>query len=172
MKDKILNYIMVILLVLLIAIAIFKTSSKEFQNQVYEAINNIQMQAFGTKPSKEEFKPQTPNNVDKNSLRKTAEPDFGPYMRELQKSIKSNWIPPKGNESKRVVLIFKIAKNGKLLANKVFKSSGIVEADEAAIKAVNLTAPFKPLPKEFKGKSVDIQFTFDYNVFNKKQKRF
>lgn len=172
MKDKILNYIMVILLVLLIAIAIFKTSSKEFQNQVYKAINNIQMQAFGTKQSKEEFKSQTPNNVDKYSLQKTAEPDFGPYMRELQKSIKSNWTPPKGNESKRVVLIFKIAKNGKLLANKVFKSSGIVAADEAAIKAVNLTAPFKPLPKEFKGKSVDIQFTFDYNVFNKKQKRF
>ena len=42
------------------------------------------------------------------------EPDFGPYMRELQRRIKMNWDPPKGNESKRVVLLFKIAKDGRL----------------------------------------------------------
>ena len=34
----------------------------------------------------------------------------------------------------------------------------------AALNAVKLTAPFRPLPPEFKGNSVDIQFTFDYNV--------
>jgi len=31
------------------------------------------------------------------------EPDFGPYMRELQRRIKLNWDPPKGNERKTVV---------------------------------------------------------------------
>lgn len=93
------------------------------------------------------------------------EPDFGPYMRELQRRIKMNWDPPKGNESKRVVLLFKIAKDGRLLSVRVSKSSGIQAADKAAISAVELTAPFKPLPPEFKGSSVDIQFTFDYNVF-------
>lgn len=93
------------------------------------------------------------------------EPDFGPYMRELQRRIKMNWDPPKGNESKRVVLLFKIAKDGRLLSVRVSKSSGIQAADRAAVSAVELTAPFKPLPPEFKGTSVDIQFTFDYNVF-------
>ena len=93
------------------------------------------------------------------------EPDFGPYMRELQRRIKMNWDPPKGNESKRVVLLFKIAKDGRLLSCKVVKTSGVQAADRAAISAVELTAPFKPLPPEFKGQSVDIQFTFDYNVF-------
>lgn len=93
------------------------------------------------------------------------EPDFGPYMRELQRRIKMNWDPPKGNESKRVVLLFKIAKDGRLLSVRVSKSSGIQAADKAAISAVELTAPFKPLPPEFRGSSVDIQFTFDYNVF-------
>ncbi|MBS6602334.1 MAG: TonB family protein [Brachyspira sp.] len=93
------------------------------------------------------------------------EPDFGPYMRELQRRIKMNWNPPKGNESKRVVLLFKIAKDGRLLSCSVFKSSGLPSADSAAINAVKLTAPFKPLPAEFKGQSIDIQFTFDYNVF-------
>ena len=93
------------------------------------------------------------------------EPDFGPYMRELQRRIKMNWDPPKGNESKRVVLLFKIARDGRLLSVRVFKSSGLPNADKAALSAVELTAPFKPLPAEFKGSSIDIQFTFDYNVF-------
>ena len=93
------------------------------------------------------------------------EPDFGPYMRELQRRIKMNWDPPKGNESKRVVLLFKIAKDGRLLSCSVFKSSGLPNADKAAINAVQATAPFRPLPAEFKGQSIDIQFTFDYNVF-------
>ena len=93
------------------------------------------------------------------------EPDFGPYMRELQRRIKMNWDPPKGNESKRVVLLFKIAKDGRLLSCSVFKSSGLQNADAAALNAVKLAAPFKPLPPEYKGQSIDIQFTFDYNVF-------
>lgn len=93
------------------------------------------------------------------------EPDFGPYMRELQRRIKMNWDPPKGNESKRVVLLFKIAKDGRLLSCSVFKSSGLQNADAAAINAVKLAAPFRPLPPEFKGQNIDIQFTFDYNVF-------
>lgn len=93
------------------------------------------------------------------------EPDFGPYMRELQRRIKMNWDPPKGNESKRVVLMFKIAKDGRLLSCSVFKSSGLPNADKAAINAVQATAPFRPLPAEFKGQHIDIQFTFDYNVF-------
>ncbi len=93
------------------------------------------------------------------------EPDFGPYMRELQRRIKMNWDPPKGDQSKRVVLMFKIAKDGRLLSCSVHKSSGLPNADKAAIQAVQLTAPFKPLPPDFKGPNIDIQFTFDYNVF-------
>lgn len=93
------------------------------------------------------------------------EPDFGPYMKELQRRIKMNWDPPKGNESKRVILLFSIARDGRLLNVKVHRSSGLPAADNAAINAVKLTAPFKPLPPDFKGNSVDIQFTFDYNVF-------
>ena len=93
------------------------------------------------------------------------EPDFGPYMRELQRRIKMNWEPPKGNESKRVVLLFKIARDGRLISHSVYRSSGLPAADRAAMHAVELTAPFKPLPPEYKGDSVDIQFTFDYNVF-------
>ena len=86
-------------------------------------------------------------------------------MKELQRRIKMNWDPPKGNESKRVILLFSIARDGRLLNVKVHKSSGLNSADNAAVNAVKLTAPFKPLPPDFKGDKVDIQFTFDYTVF-------
>ena len=94
-----------------------------------------------------------------------AEPDFGPYMRELQAKIKRNWDPPKSNQSKRTVLIFTIAKDGRLLNTRIYKSSGIPAVDKAALSAVEYSAPFKPLPREFKGSDIDIHFTFDYNVF-------
>ncbi len=106
--------------------------------------------------------PGNPNG--KPGIDAIKEPDFGPYMKELQRRIKMNWDPPKGNESKRVVLLFKIARDGRLLNVNVHKSSGLEAADKAAINAVKLTAPFRPLPPEFKGDHVDIQFTFDYNV--------
>lgn len=91
--------------------------------------------------------------------------DFGPYMRELQRRIKMNWEPPQGSESKQIVLLFKIAKDGRLLSCSVLKSSGSQKSDNAALNAVRLTAPFRPLPADFKGQSVNIQFTFSYNVF-------
>ncbi len=86
-------------------------------------------------------------------------------MADLQRRIKMNWDPPKGNESKRVVLLFKIARDGRLLSVSVYRSSGLASADNAALNAVRATAPFRPLPANFRGSSVDIQFTFDYNVF-------
>lgn len=93
------------------------------------------------------------------------DPDFGPYMAELQRRIKRNWRPPRRNQSKRVILLFTIAKDGRLLNLKVHRTSGEPDTDRAAISAVQLSAPFKPLPTDFSGSSIDIQFTFDYNVF-------
>jgi len=94
------------------------------------------------------------------------QPNWGPYMRDLEQRIKRNWSPPKGDSSKRVVITFTIARDGRLLTHKVTKSSGVPMADRAAMSAIELTAPFRPLPPEFKGQSVPIEFTFDYNVLN------
>ena len=91
-------------------------------------------------------------------------PDWGPYMRELERRIKRNWNPPKGDASKRVVVLFKIGRDGRLLSIRVSKSSGSISNDDAAKAAIELTAPFTPLPPEFKGSNIDIEFTFDYNV--------
>ncbi len=91
-------------------------------------------------------------------------PQWGPYMRELESKIKRNWHPPKGDTSKRVVLLFKIGRRGELLFVRVSKPSGSSANDQAAISAVQMSAPFRALPPEFTGSSVEIEFTFDYNV--------
>ena len=91
-------------------------------------------------------------------------PQWGPYMRELESKIKRNWHPPKGDTSKRVVLLFKIGRRGELLSVRVSKPSGSSANDQAAMSAVQMSAPFRALPPEFTGSSVEIEFTFDYNV--------
>lgn len=94
-----------------------------------------------------------------------ADVDFGPYMADMQRRVKRAWFPPKGNESKRVVMLWKIKKDGTVTDVKVDKSSGVKPADEAAVTAVKNASPFRPLPTGSPD-VVDIQFTFDYNVFN------
>ncbi len=91
-----------------------------------------------------------------------------PYMIALERKIKNNWTPPKSDISKRVVVVFEIAKDGKLLSSKITKSSGNKKADRAALDAIIISEPFKPLPSEFKGESVPIEFTFDYNILGPK----
>lgn len=93
-----------------------------------------------------------------------ADVDFGPYMADLQRRIKKHWFPPKGNESKRVVVIFKVHSGGELSGLHIDHGSGVAIADNAALKAVEDAAPFRPLPAGAPD-IVDIQFTFDYNVF-------
>ncbi len=94
-----------------------------------------------------------------------ADVDFGPYMADLQRRIKRAWFPPKGMETKVVTAVFKVHQQGELSDLKLHKSSGVAIADQAALKAVENAAPFRPLP-EGSPENIDIQFTFDYNVFN------
>ncbi len=90
--------------------------------------------------------------------------DFGPYMNDLQRRIKRAWRPPRGNESKRVIVTFKINKVGELSDLVLKIGSGYEPSDKAALLAVQAAAPFARLP-EGAPSIVDIEFTFDYNVF-------
>ena len=94
-----------------------------------------------------------------------AKADFGPYLADLQRRIKRAWFPPKGYESKRVVVVFKVNKDGALSNLRLDHASGAAIADQAALKAVENAAPFRPLPRGASA-DVDIPFTFDYNVFS------
>ncbi len=108
----------------------------------------------------------TDQQNQKNISEQTAPaPDFGPYMRSMQRKIKSNWNPPSAKTSNKVVLLYSLDRKGNVKKCSVLKSSGLKKTDEAAKDALYKSAPFGNLPAEYKGKSVDVQFTFDYNVF-------
>jgi TonB family protein len=90
--------------------------------------------------------------------------DFSSYMKKLQKRIKKNWNPPKREESKSITIIFIVDKKGDFPYTKILKSSNDQLFDEAAIKAIKDSAPYMPLPDDYNGDNVDIEFKFDYNV--------
>lgn len=91
--------------------------------------------------------------------------DFGSYLAEVQKRIKKNWYPPRGEESKSVTLKFKVRKDGSAYSIKLVTSSGLSIVDQAAVTAVKTASPFPTLPAGSPDE-IDIKFTFDYNVFN------
>lgn len=93
-----------------------------------------------------------------------AEPDFGPYIAELQRRIRRNWSPPVEDRSKHVVAYFVIGRDGRLLELRIDRSSGSTAADNAALAAVRASAPFRQLPPNFRGSSIPVQFIFDYET--------
>ena len=116
-----------------------------------------------------------PSNPDANnnpngpaSLGARADIEFGPYMSALQRKIKMAWKPPRGSESNRIVVMFTINKNGYIQNIQLVTPSRLSDANAAALDAVKRAAPFDPLPAG-SPPSVDIEFTFDYNVFKKER---
>lgn len=92
------------------------------------------------------------------------DPDFTEYLRKLQLRIRRAWMPPRQPNSKSTVIIFTIGVNGELLSTRMQRSSGESAMDDAAMQAIRNSAPFPHLP-QYATDSVDVQFTFDYNVF-------
>ncbi|MFQ5778355.1 MAG: energy transducer TonB [Terriglobia bacterium] len=97
--------------------------------------------------------------------------DFGPYMIRLLRDIRRNWyavIPEsvRWGEQGRVVIVFTILKNGDVPPGQpdVVASSGRSYLDRPAMAAIRTSKPFPPLPEEFTGDNIVLQFTFLYNL--------
>ncbi|MBY0549905.1 MAG: TonB family protein [Candidatus Obscuribacterales bacterium] len=107
------------------------------------------------------------HNTDglKNAREAQGTPDFTAYMQDLQRRIKRAWFPSRTDLSNRVVVLFKVHSDGSVSDVSIRRSSGITRHDNAALTAVQNAAPFPPLPK-YSPDAVDIEFTFDYNVFS------
>jgi len=83
---------------------------------------------------------------------------------DIQRRIKRAYFPPKSNESHHIVVQFHVHRHGELSNLHVVLSSGIFICDQAALKAVENAAPFRPLPEGAKDEEA-FEMTFDYNVF-------
>ncbi len=88
-----------------------------------------------------------------------------PYTTELVRRLRTNWHPPSSQSDSRVVVMFDLMKDGTLTKCKVTQSSGIPKIDQAALKAVADTTPYKPWPADSAVKknenAVSFQQTFE-----------
>ncbi|MFA7340383.1 MAG: TonB C-terminal domain-containing protein [Candidatus Obscuribacterales bacterium] len=91
--------------------------------------------------------------------------NYGPFMADLQRRIYKGWHPPKLSESYKLMTFFKINRAGEFLGIRVITPHALESVNEAAIKAVKDAAPFR-FPAVSREKAVDIEFSFDYNVYN------
>lgn len=107
-----------------------------------------------------------------SSLAKDVAPDINTetatYMRNMQMKIKKSWTPPKLDTKQTIVLLYEINKNGKVISARIKKSSGNIALDESALQALYSAQPFGKFP-DAKLKTINVEFTFDYNMCNKKK---
>ena len=86
------------------------------------------------------------------------------YIKDIEVSIKTNWTPPVGSNLKKASVKFTVNKEGELINNQIYSSSGLVEFDKSALDAIELSKPFPPLPDKLNRETLDIIFTFDFNI--------
>jgi len=63
-----------------------------------------------------------------------------------------------------VAIQFSIARDGKVPKLVIAAPSGADTLDRAAVAGISASTPFPPLPAEFKGDRVVLQFNFTYNM--------
>jgi TonB family protein len=94
--------------------------------------------------------------------------DFRPYLLQILSLVRKNWfavIPESARLGNRGVvdLQFIIGRDGRVVKLVIAMPSGSEALDKAAVAAVSASVPFPPLPNEFKGQEVRLQFAFKYN---------
>jgi TonB family protein len=95
--------------------------------------------------------------------------DFGPYLARVVYIVRRNWysvIPESARlgEKGRVGIVFEILKNGEVPQLRLVASSGSDPLDRAALAGIRASIPFPPLPEEFTGNHLVLQFIFLYNI--------
>jgi TonB family protein len=96
--------------------------------------------------------------------------DFTSYLRQILLTVKRNWqtvIPESvrllGRRGK-VSVVLSIGRNGQIEKLVFNEQSGTDSLDKAAVAGVSMSQPFPPLPSEFKGDKIVVQFNFAYNA--------
>jgi periplasmic protein TonB len=96
--------------------------------------------------------------------------DFGTrfawYVQAVQRTVSQNWlkyeIDPRITSAQRVYITFDIARDGHPSNVQVEQSSGVPSLDISAVRAIQRIDTFGPLPSEYSGSKVSVEFWFDY----------
>ena len=96
--------------------------------------------------------------------------DFGTrfawYVQGVQRVVSENWlkyeVDPRITSAQRVYITFDIARDGRPGNVQVEQSSGVPSLDISAMRAIQRIDTFGPLPSEYSGSKVSVEFWFDY----------
>ncbi len=96
--------------------------------------------------------------------------DFGTrfawYVQNVQRVVSQNWlkyeIDPSIKSGDRVYITFDIGRDGRPVNPQVEQSSGVPSLDVSAVRAIQRIDTFGPLPPEYSGNKVSVEFWFDY----------
>lgn len=95
--------------------------------------------------------------------------DFRPYLIKILSSVRRNWFAVMPESAKlgrqgRVGIQFAISRDGSVPKLVIVNQSGTDALDRAAVAGISASNPFPPLPAEFKGAQIRLQFNFTYNA--------
>ena len=96
--------------------------------------------------------------------------DFGNryawYVQIVQRKVSENWlkyeVDPRITQANRVYVTFDIARNGHPSNVQIEQSSGVPSLDISAMRAIQRIDTFGPLPADYPGSKVSVEFWFDY----------
>ena len=118
------------------------------------------------------YLPPSPGNLG-SGLELLSDPkgvDFRPYLLQILNSVRRNWhavLPESarlGMERGRTAIQFIVSNTGTVPKLVISSSAGSQPLDRAAVAGVSASLPFPPLPAEFTGDEVRLQFVFLYNM--------
>lgn len=85
------------------------------------------------------------------------------WFTQAFRKIRSNWRNPVNHQGTLVcVVYFQVIQSGRVINLKVKESSGIDAFDEACLRSIERSAPFPPLPREFREEIIGINLPFKY----------
>ena len=96
--------------------------------------------------------------------------DFGSryawYVQIVRNKVSENWlkyeVDPSISTARRVYITFDISRSGEPSNVQVEQSSGIPSLDISATRAIQRIDTFGPLPPDYAGSKVSVEFWFDY----------
>ena len=88
---------------------------------------------------------------------------YASYFAHIKRRIQNAWIWPLEAQKNRgkLLLRFKLKKNGALEEVRLIKSAGVRILDDLAMAAVTKAAPFNPFPEGLERKSITATFVYD-----------
>jgi len=91
---------------------------------------------------------------------------FGWYVDAVRRKVSENWlkyeVDPRVDAARRVYIYFEITRSGTPENIRVEQSSGVPSLDLSALRALQRIDTFGPLPQEYSGRYVAVEFWFDY----------